>query len=383
MLYEPQFLYRLKLIFIYLIVKLDLIHPILPKSFRDELPTGWNNQMFWTAFKSGGTKLYFSYACKLDKPNSYEPKVVVKPQYQLTEAEIRFFYENGYIGPFELMSPEKMAEKRENLIKIAGTESNVFSYARGDYKFVADTNGKVRSLDELSQNEKYYVNILKSYERYLDTPVILDLFKHPAITERCAQILGPDLVIWHNNHFFVEPQTNGSAWHQTSRWFSFDMKEPLLYPKNEKEIPGLTCWIAISDVPENRACLALIPGTQKEIYPVKLKPRKDLESNEGRVFGRYDKYHTQIDYPIDSKQVKALPAKAGQFYLFSERTIHGATDNTTDERRCAIGGRIAKADTKVFTEKMLKNGLNIEIYGVRNLKLDKWKPALIRGKDLN
>lgn len=335
--------------------------------------------MFWTAFKSGGKKLYFEYACKLGEPGSYEPKVVVEPQYQLTEAEIRSFHENGYIGPFELMPPEKIAEIREELIKISKTESNIFSYARGDYKFVADKNGKVRSYGELSKNEKYYVDVLKSFERHLDNPIILDLYKHPAVTERCAQILGPDLIIWHSNHFSVEPHSNGSTWHQASRWFNFDMKEPILYPKDEEDTFELTCWIAITDAPEERSCLSLIPGTQKEIYPMRLKQKKkDMAGNEGRVYGRYD---TEIDYPVDSAQIKVLPAKAGQFYLFCERTIHGSTDNTTDEKRWAIGGRIMKADTKVFTKNMLENGLNLEVYGVRKIKLDRWKPVLVRGKE--
>ena len=54
MLYEPHFLYRFKLILIYVIVKLEFLHPLLPKSFKDELPIGWNNQMFWTALNQAG-----------------------------------------------------------------------------------------------------------------------------------------------------------------------------------------------------------------------------------------------------------------------------------------------------------------------------------------
>lgn len=378
MLFQPHFLYRLKLIVIYLIVKLKFLHPLLPKDFRDELPRGWNNHMFWTAFKSGGTKLYFEYYCELQEPDSYKPKVVADAEYQLTEPEIRFFHENGYMGPFELIPPEEIEEVKEHLIKLAETDSNVFSYAKGDYKFISDKNGSNRSLDDLSDNEKYYVNVLKTFERYVDDSVVLNLFKHPAITERCAQILGSDLMLWHNNHFSVEPHSKGSSWHQASRWFNFDMKEPVLAPKNEKQTFQLTCWIALTDAPAERSCLTLIPGTQKAIYPSNLKPKKDVGNDEGRVYGRYN---TEIDYSVDPKKIKVLPAKAGQFYIFCERTLHGSTDNTTDEKRWAIGGRIIRADTNVFTENMRKNGLNLEVYGVRKIKLDRWKPVLVRGKE--
>ncbi|NES64607.1 MAG: hypothetical protein F6K24_04750 [Okeania sp. SIO2D1] len=313
----------------------------------------------------------------MQEPDSYEPKIVVHGEYKLTAEEIRFFYKNGYIGPFELIPPEEMEGIKEHLVKLVKTESKIFSYAGGDYELVSEENSNIKGFDDLSENEKYYINLLNGFERHLEDSVYLNLFKHPAITERCAQIIGPDLLLWHCNHFGIDPHSKGTAGHQENRWLSFDMKESALEPTNEEEMFEVNCLIALTDAPEQRGCLSLIPGSQKEIYPMKLKAKQVDSGDKGIVYGRYD---AEMEYPINSQNMKPLPAKAGQFYLFSGRAIHGSTDNITDEKRWAVGGHYIKAETKVFTKNMLDNGLTHEVYGLKNIKLDKWKQVLIRSE---
>lgn len=377
MLYQPHFLYRLKLIFIYLLVKLEFLQSFLPRNLRNKLPRGWNNHMFWTAFKSGGTRVYFEYYSQLKQPDSYEPKLVVDSQYQLTAEDIRSLYENAYIGPFDLMPPEEVVGIKEHLIELLNKESKVFSYSQGDFELASGVNYKSKSFDDLDEQEKYYAQLLNGFERHIEDSVYLNLFKHPAIVERCAQILGSDLLLWHCNHFGINPHTKGTGWHQESRWLSIDMKESILEPTDEEELFEVDCWIALTDSPLERASLALIPGSQQEIYPMKVKGKKVDSGDKGIVYGQYD---IELDYEFKAKDIKYLPAKAGQFYLFCGRAMHGSADNITDHKRWAVGGRYIKADTKVFTKNMLENGLTHEVYGLKNIKLEKWKPVLVRGK---
>ncbi|MEG4225427.1 hypothetical protein QUA35_05440 [Microcoleus sp. N9_B2] len=84
--------FSLKLAFLYILAKLKFVHGWLPEKLREQLPTGWNNQMFWVAFKSGGQTLYFDYYCRLKEPKFYKPRVSVAPEFQLTEEQIRGFY---------------------------------------------------------------------------------------------------------------------------------------------------------------------------------------------------------------------------------------------------------------------------------------------------
>ncbi|NEP27359.1 phytanoyl-CoA dioxygenase family protein [Moorena sp. SIO3I6] len=379
MIYKPHFLYRLKLIFVFMLVKLKFIQPLLPKNFREELPTGWNNHMFWVAFKSGGQKLFFDYYCKMREPASYESKTVVDAKYQLTEEDIRAFHESGYLGPFDLgYSEEEMQRIKEHLVDLAiNQESKIFSYARGDYELETQKpeNGNVGERESLSKVEQFFVNRINVFERHLEDSILLNLFKNPAITERCAQILGPDLLIWHSHFFWTPPLSSGSQWHQTSTWLSMDMKESLLQPPNVEDIFQVTCWIALTDAPKEKSCLKMVCGSREEIYPVK---HISQSSKDSTIYGKYD---SELDYPIDPKKVKLLEAKAGQCIIFCERTVHGSTDNVTDDTRWAVVGRIVRPDTRVYTQKMLEDGYDIKIYGAKKVKLDKWQVLLLRGED--
>ena len=374
MLYKPHFLYRIKLIFIYIFIKIPFLQILLPKDLSNNLPRGWNNKMFWTAFLSGGTRVYFEYYCKLQNPSSYEPKITTDKQYKLTQDHIRSFYEKGYLGPFDLISSNDIKDIRDHIKTLVAKDSKIFSYSRGDYELKSHENRK--SFEELSENEKYYINLLNGFERHLEDSIYLNLFKHPAIIERIAQIMGSDLTLWHCNHFRVKPHSPGTDWHQETRWLSFDMKESVLDPIDEEDMFEVNCWIALTDAPEERACLALVSGTHKETYPMKLNKSPALSGDKGIAYGRYD---MELAYQVNPEDIQALPAKAGQFYLFSGRALHGSTANVTDKERWAVGGHYVKGDTGVFSQRMLENGLDHEVYGMRSINIENWKPINVRG----
>ncbi|NEQ75308.1 MAG: hypothetical protein F6K23_21015 [Okeania sp. SIO2C9] len=379
MIYQPHFLYRLKLILVFMLVKLKFIHPLLPKILMDKLPTGWNNYMFWVAFKSGGKTLFFDYYCKMREPASYEPKAIVDAEYKLTEEDLHAFHEKGYIGPFDLgYSEEEMKRLKEDLVDLATKkESNIFSYTRGDYEIETQQkgNGKGGDINSLSEAEKSVFSKLNTVNRHLESPTLMNLFKNRAITERCAQILGQDLLLWRSYFFHTPSFSSGTPWHQTSTWLSTDMKESLLQPPDVEDLFQVTCWIALTDAPKERSCLKMVSGSRREIYPV--KHASDVGQGD-RVFG---KYGVELDYQIDQQNVNFLEAKAGEAIIFCERTVHASTDNITNKDRWAVVGRIVRPDTHVYTKKMLEEGYDVEILGGKKIKLDKWKAVLLRGED--
>src|SRR6266481_7200121 len=70
---------------------------ILPRDFR-AVVTNWEYEMFWVLLKSGFTRAYIDQPCYFKMPTSFVPKAKVAPQFQLSEKEIRTFYERGYLG---------------------------------------------------------------------------------------------------------------------------------------------------------------------------------------------------------------------------------------------------------------------------------------------
>ena len=75
--------------------------------------------------------------------------------------------------------------------------------------------------------------------------------------------------------------------------------------------------------------------------------------------------------------------KAGQFIIFSERTMHGALPNITkDQARLGMSGRYIVPDVQIHNPWILgKGGLSISYLRVRNLNLDRWRPIIVRGND--
>lgn len=98
-----------------------------------------------------------------------------------------------------------------------------------------------------------------------------------------------------------------------------------------------------------------------------------------KLMYRYDK--GEIDYPIAQENSQLIEVKAGQFFLFSERVIHGAVPNKTDSSRWAVNCRIAKTSTRFFTKEMLEKGHHISYHKLKNISLDRWRAVLLRDKD--
>ena len=79
--------------------------------------------------------------------------------------------------------------------------------------------------------------------------------KHPAITERCAQLLGPDLLVWRSQYFYKGPKSPAIQWHQASTFMVEDYQDPGIFPPDRSEIFQLTVWVAIDDATPERGCL--------------------------------------------------------------------------------------------------------------------------------
>ncbi len=378
--------FRLKIAFYYFFVKFKIFQALLPNRIKKSLPTGWNNQMFWVAFKSGGDKLYFDYYVKFKESIDYKPKAIVDLEYQLTEKDIEFFYENGYIGPFDLMPSDEAEQIKEHLVKLATkTESKIYSYSGNDFVFQDNGNQDNQNLPSnnhkqlKNENEEFVYERLNTKDRHLEDNVLLNLFKHPSVTERCAQLLGQNLILWRSQFFQKSPFSAGTKWHQASTWLFDNLQQSVVQPPDCEELFELTCWIALTDATKENGCMKLVAGSHKEIYPLKLKIEDKSKSDiEERIYGGYQ---ADIDCQINPKDEKVIEMKAGQFFIFTERAIHGSLDNITDGWRWAVNGRISRTDTRIYTKKMLEEKHDIKTFGVKTLSLDKWKAVLIRGED--
>lgn len=205
--------------------------------------------------------------------------------HSLDREEIIQFHREGYLGPFTLCSPEEMAEYREQVPKEV-------------------------------QNEPEYGGPI-SRDRHLDCPSVYELCSHPAVVDRLASILGPDITLWRSFLFQKPPGGDAFPWHQDSRFW--DVQPPI----------AITAWIALTDAKEDNGCVRIIPGSH-----VNAVPHVRNEDEEGFTFSADPEYY-------DDEDAVHMELEPGQFVLFYNHTIHGSLPNESDRTRLGIAARVA------------------------------------------
>jgi non-haem Fe2+, alpha-ketoglutarate-dependent halogenase len=324
------------LIFAILIVVryLHIPHKILPKKFQFLLRY-WSLPMMKLHVKSLGTRYYMDQPCALAEPSSFEPKASVSDEFKLSEDQIRFFYSNGFLGPFTAITEEEMGELRKLLDEERQKPSTTFGF-----KTVRD--------------------------RHFDIPQLLELFSQPAIVERLAQLMGPDLLLWRSQIFNQEPGAPPITWHQATTYMLEDYKRPILEPADPSELFQLTTWIAVDEATVENGCLQFIPGTHQQTRTVKIGGKDGFYATQ-----------FQLEFEPDPSQIVSMELKTGQFVIFSERVIHGSPGNNSKRRRLGVNFRTILPSTQVYSGQTHHYAMHLE----ETYDLANWGVVLLRGED--
>jgi len=291
--------------------------------------------MFWMVLKSGLTRAYIDQTCQFKMPETIGPKTTVEPQFQLSEQQLRGFYEDGFIGPLDGFSRNEMARFHDEMLAVEETPS--------------ETYGTRTPRD-----------------RHFEMPQLWQYMKHPAITERLAQLLGPDLLVWRTQLFFKGPHSPAIQWHQASTFMVEDYLAPAIYPPNRDEMFQLTVWVAVDESTIENGCLEFIPGSHSHIRSIKFG-------------GENGFYNAQFSLEFDEeKQPKVqVPCKPGQFVIFTERCIHGSQPNQTDKHRLAFNLRVTPTNVPAYPNKKWYRS----VYNGGKYYLDNWGVSVLRGVD--
>ena len=304
---------------------LHLPRSILPRDLRS-IVSNWTYPMFWMVLKSRLTRAYIDQTCQFKMPKTIEPKATVEPQYQLSEQQLHGFYENGFIGPLDGFSREEMARFHNEMLAVEKTTSETYG-------------------------------TLTPRDRHFEIPQLWQYMKHPAITERLAQLLGPDLLVWRTQLFFKGPHSPAIQWHQASTFMVEDYLDPAIFPPDRNEMFQLTVWVAVDESTTENGCLEFIPGSHSHIRSIKFGGEKGF-------------YNAQFSLEFDEeKQPKVqVPCKPGQFVIFTERCIHGSQPNQTDKHRLAFNLRVMPTNVPAYTNKKWYRS----VYNGGKYYLDNW-----------
>lgn len=211
-------------------------------------------------------------------------------KYGLEDDEVRRFHEQGYLGPFRAFSEDEMAKLRAEVERVLATDAPA------------------------TQDPTAYVD--RAHNRHLDEPVVHQLATVPAVVERMKAILGPNLLLWRTNFFAKGPGGKEIPWHQDVNFWPI---EPAVL---------ISAWIAIDPATPENSCVQLIPGSHRHVVP-HIKAGDEMEFEE-----EADPNH------FDRGRAINMELKPGEFFLFTERTLHHSDANRSDRRRIGLSVRV-------------------------------------------
>jgi hypothetical protein len=135
------------------------------------------------------------------------------------------------------------------------------------------------------------------------------LINDPRLTDRAADLIGPNVQL-HHTKLFIKPPETGAP---------FPLHQDIPYFPHERH-SMIAAIIHFDDAPLERGCVRVIPGSHK-------LGRLDHLDDGG--------HHLPVDqFPVTA--ATPCPARAGDVLFFSYLTIHGSHLNTSDQARTTL-----------------------------------------------
>jgi ectoine hydroxylase-related dioxygenase (phytanoyl-CoA dioxygenase family) len=225
--------------------------------------------------------------------NNLQGAIVLNTDYALTDEQIHFYRENGFIQLNEVITGEHLERFRTTVTHAVNSEAD------------HDNNSNPKG-----SYEKIFIQKVNLWRRH---PALKEFVLSKRFGNIAARLSGYQMRLWHDQALFKEPEIGAKTpWHQDTHY----------WPHREKA-HQLSIWIALKDVTITNGCMSFIPGTQKydSIPAVNLGNPQDLFEIAPQVKG-----------------IKPITCqlKAGSCTFHNGLTFHYAGPNRSDEMREAM-----------------------------------------------
>lgn len=243
-------------------------------------------------------------------------------QFKLTEEQVRFFQENGYLAGIRILDDKQVETLREQLKDLMNPSHESHSLF---YEF--------HSNESVDPNQVLF----HALGAWRIKPAFHDILWHPAFVVPAAQLLGGSVRFWHDQ-LFCKPAYHGGvvAWHQDYSYWT--RTTPLQH---------LTCWIGLDDSTRDNGCVQYVPGSH--LWPD--LPITGLTGDMDAIQTVLTEKQKKLFKPV------AIELKKGECSFHHARLIHGSYANTTDQpRRATI--------INVFRDGVMSNSNEAPLSGV-------------------
>lgn len=217
----------------------------------------------------------------------------------LTEAQCRFWQENGYLVIPEVLSPEEVATLRRGCEAL---QARAASPGEGSdrYQFTVFESG-ARQVQQIAEPHELGGEWLS-------------LARHPRLLDMVEDLLGPNLQLYYSMLMMKPPREGFAApWHQDFAFFAHGRADLL------------ACMVAIDDATPENGCLRVAPGSHRLGL---LNHYKD-----GEFTGIFQGDAEAFDAPGGHAM---LPVAAGGVIFWHALTLHSSHPNRSELPRRAV-----------------------------------------------
>lgn len=247
-------------------------------------------------------------------------------RYKLSDDQVEFFKENGYLANVKLLDDEHIAQLNDELEELkdpAHPKHHLF------YEFHSNESANPEAV------------LFHSLGHWRITPGFHDVLWHPAFVIAASQLLGNTAVRFWHDQLFWKPAHHGGvvAWHQDYSYWT-----------RTKPMQHLTCWVALDDVSKENGCIYYIPRSHKWGLLDKPELAGDMEGINAFLTPRQrEEFKNKV--PIEMNR--------GYATFHHPLTVHGSYENKSARPRRAFVLNVFAENTKSDTDGELLQGVPV------------------------
>ena len=221
-------------------------------------------------------------------------------RYTLSEGQLEFYRENGYVAGVRIFTPEQceaLCEELDGLMDPNHPGNPLY------YEFHSNESQDPETV------------LFHGLGAWRIGPRFHDMLWHPAFTVPASQLLGGPVRFWHDQLFCKPPRHGGVvAWHQDYSYWT-----------RTKPMAHLTCWIGLDDSTTENGCLHYVPRTHE--WP--LLPVTGLTGDMNEITTVLDEEQKAAFEPIP------IELERGTASFHHPLLIHGSFENRSERPRRA------------------------------------------------
>ncbi|MEM6393677.1 MAG: phytanoyl-CoA dioxygenase family protein [Planctomycetota bacterium] len=218
---------------------------------------------------------------------------------RLTESEVRFYQDEGYLYLGGLVKAEAVEAVRQEVL---GVIEGHFGITEDDLRHATSASDKLRQSNQ-----------------YLKGSLLEELISGEPIKTVASQIIGGPAHVYLP---FTAVKAGGGGG-------MFHFHQDNNYTNHEPALGSINIWVALVDMSPDNGCLQVVPRSHKD------GQLASHNSDDGDG-------HQQLE--VDPLTCLPVRMRAGDAVAFTRWTVHGSGPNTTDQARVAYALQFHRDD---------------------------------------